>query len=182
MPGVLLRVVTFSICESPRENICSWQQLTVSSFDLPMKKCPDHCVRSCGDSSMAHSVQRCCSRARTAGFTADGLYEEAAPGGDWVTKCLLCTSQHTLCQFESHSKICPSCSGSVLVCHREFDFREDRDVLVCALELTIEVIKTQNTMCLFHPFSKERNGNGPSNSWAQPSKQWLGSHGFHCPW
>lgn len=26
---------------------------------------------------------------RTAGFTADGLYEEAAPGGDWVTKCLL---------------------------------------------------------------------------------------------
>ncbi|CAJ1328309.1 unnamed protein product [Effrenium voratum] len=26
---------------------------------------------------------------RTAGFTADGLYEEAAPGGDWVTKCTL---------------------------------------------------------------------------------------------
>lgn len=29
---------------------------------------------------------------RTAGFTADGLYEEAAPGEDWVTKCLLCAN------------------------------------------------------------------------------------------
>ena len=28
--------------------------------------------------------------ARTAGFTADGLFEGAAPGGEYETKCVLC--------------------------------------------------------------------------------------------
>lgn len=81
-------------------------------------------------------------RARTAGFTADGLYEEAAPGGDWVTKCLLCTAQHALCHLNHIARVVLVRSGFVLVCHREFDFREDRNVLVRALELTIDVIKT----------------------------------------
>ena len=78
---------------------------------------------------------------RTAGFTADGLYEEAAPGEDWVTKCLLCAyeSVHILRLLMSdlwflhiwHS-LSPDYSVSTLDIQIWESFRYDRNSVVCA--------------------------------------------------
>ena len=46
-------------------------------------------------------------QARTAGFTADGLYEEAAPGGEYVTKCMLYLPQGSCYQERQISKQAP---------------------------------------------------------------------------